>query len=110
MGATGAGAVALLAIVVLTTACQEDMGQDAWIKVDNRADERVYIDYSSASGDAPDDDVLGWFEAHEEGLLPVDACGTAALEARMGATDGPVIATRSAADAQGCAAAWVIDP
>ena len=102
--------VILVAVVVLATACEEDMGQDAWITVDNKGDERVYVDYAVKPGESPDDAPIGWVEANGQGLLPVDACGIKALEARVGAVDGPVVATRSAKDAQGCADTWVIEP
>jgi hypothetical protein len=102
--------VSLLAIVALATACEEDMGQDAWVRVDNQGDKRVYVDYALKSGESPDDAPIGWVEAYGDGLLPVDACGTKALEARVGATNGPVVATRSAKAAHTCAATWVIEP
>ena len=61
-------------------------------------------------GEGPDDSPIGWVEANGQGLLPVDACGIKALEARVGAVDGPVVATRSAEDALDCAGTWVIEP
>ena len=102
--------VVILAIVALATACEEDMGQDAWVKVDNRGDERMYVDYAVKPGEGPDDSPIGWVEANGQGLLSVDACGIKALEARVGAVDGPVVATRSAQDALDCADTWVIEP
>ena len=102
--------VILLAVVALATACEEDMGQDAWVTVDNRVDERVYVDYAVTPGEGPDDSPIGWVEADGQGLLPVDACGIKALQARVGAVDGPVLATRSVQDASDCAGTWVIEP
>ena len=100
----------LLAVAAMATACQEDMGQDAWITVDNRGDERVYVDYAVEPGESPDDAPIGWIDGNEEGLVSVDACGTKALEARVGTVDGPVVATRSAEDAEDCVETWVIEP
>lgn len=96
----------LLAVALVGAACEEDMGQDSWVTVDNRTDQRLYVDYEGATDDSP----IGWVEAGESARVAVDACASAALEARAGAVDGPVVAMRSEDAAQDCVETWVVEP
>jgi hypothetical protein len=96
--------VALSMVVAACTGCEEDMGQSDWLNIENRSDERIYVwDVDSTNGLY----VIG-LSPGEHGLAGFDKCDRVELVARAGTEDGPVVATRTEADARDCTATWVI--
>jgi hypothetical protein len=95
----------LLAAGVVLTGCEEDMGQDDWLRIDNTTSERVYVQ----EGDRTGDDYLIGVGPGESELAPGhDACDDSELVAHSGSTSGPVIATRSSGEGRDCIGTWVI--
>ncbi len=96
----------LLAVVALTSACEEDMGQDDWLWIENTTSERVYVQESGTTGGAY---VIG-IEPGDLDLSSVERCDDTELVARSGSTTGPVVAIRSPDEGRDCTITWVIAP
>jgi hypothetical protein len=97
-----------LLLVAALGGCQEDLGSEDWLIVDNRTDTEVFVTDAGATGSSH----LGSVGAGSSGFGAgaVDRCDARALVAHAGSPDGPVVARRTAADGEACVKTWVIGP
>ena len=99
------GLLASLTAGMLLTGCEEDMGQDDWLRIENATGERVYVQ----ERDKPRDDYLIGVAPGESDLAAHDRCDDTELIARSGSASGPVVATRPPDDGRDCTPTWVIE-
>ena len=97
----------LLAAGILLTGCEEDMGQDDWLVVENTTDERIFVMERGIT--EPSLLVVG-LEPGENGRASLDPCDTTELVAHSGSVTGPVVATRGGAEYRDSVESWVIGP
>lgn len=97
-----------LLMVTALGGCQEDMGSEDWLVVDNRTDSEVFVTDAGATGSG----YLGSVGAGSRafGAGAVDRCEARALVAHAGSPDGRVVARRTAADGEACVRTWVVGP
>lgn len=97
-----------LLLVTALGGCQEDMGSEDWLVVDNRTDSEVFVTDAGVTGSG----YLGSVGAGSSafGAGAVDRCEARALVAHAGSPDGPVVARRTAADGEACVRTWVVGP
>ena len=97
--------------------CEEDMGTEDWLIVDNRTDSEVFITdadidrrNSLRDNEATGFDILGSVGAGSQGwgAGAVEHCDARALIAHAKSPDGLVLARRTKADGQACVKTWVI--
>lgn len=90
--------------VVFLAGCEEDMGQDDWLWIENTTGDRVYVQELGKPGD----DYLIGVGPGERDLFAHERCDDTELIARSGSTSGPVVATRPQNEGRDCASTWVI--
>ena len=97
-----------LLLTVALGGCEEDMGSEDWLIVDNRTDSEVFVTDAGATGSG----YLGSIGAGSSGFGAgaVDRCEARALVAHAGSAEGPVVARRTAVDGEACVEPWVIGP
>ena len=98
--------LALLAAGLLLTGCEEDMGQDDWLRIQNNTGERVYVQ----EGDQTGDGYLIGVGPGETELFSHEVCDESELVAHSGSTSGPVVGTRPPEQQGDCTGTWVIGP
>lgn len=97
----------VLAAGVLLTGCEEDMGQDNWLRIENNTGERVYV----LDTDEADDDYIAGIGPGQSGFAAAhERCDDSELVAHSGSITGPVVATRSPEEGRDCTSPWVIGP
>lgn len=108
-----------LLLMAALVGCEEDMGTEDWLIVDNRTDSEVFITdagtdlrNSLRGNETTGFDILGSIGAGSQGwgAGAVEQCDARALIAHGGSPDGPVVARRPKADGQACVKTWVIGP
>jgi pimeloyl-ACP methyl ester carboxylesterase len=113
------GLVIGLLLMAALVGCEEDMGTEDWLIVDNRTDSEVFITdagtdlrNSLRGNETTGFDILGSIGAGSQGwgAGAVEQCDARALIAHGGSPDGPVVARRPKADGQACVKTWVIGP
>ena len=97
--------LALLAAGLLLAGCEEDMGQDDWLRIQNNTGERVYVQ----EGDQTGDGYLIGVGPGESEPFEHEVCDSE-LVARSATTDGPVVGTRPPDEQGDCTGTWVIGP
>lgn len=103
--AAGAVVAVLLAAIPVASAFEEDLGRDDLLRIENRTDERIVVVERGRTD--PSQVVLGLLPG-ESGRAPLNACEATELVAHTGSPDGPVVATRVAAEGHACGAAWKV--